>query len=148
LSAPRQIMTPSLAYDDAPAAVEYLCRAFGFSEKFRLDMPDGSVGHAELELAGGVVFVATTWEAGGMASPQNLSAVHAQVHCEVPDVNAHHARAAAEGAVIAEGPTDQFHGSRSYRAMDLEGHRWIFSQFQREVPESEMRAAVAQEESG
>ncbi len=142
----RQVLTPSLAYDDAAAAIEFLCRAFGFTEKYRLDMPDGSIGHAELEIGGATVYVATTWEAGGMASPQNLPAVHAQVNCEVPDVDAHYARASAEGATIAEPPEDQFHGSRSYRAMDLEGHRWIFSQFVREVPDAELRAAVENEE--
>ena len=142
MSEARQVFTPSLAYDDAPAAIEFLCRAFGFEEKFRLAMPDGSIGHAELGIGGAIVYVATTWEAGGMASPQNLPAVHGQVHCEVPDVDAHYERASREGAVIAEAPEDQFHGSRSYRAMDLEGHRWIFSQFLREIPETELQAMV------
>jgi PhnB protein len=143
---PRQVLIPSLVYDDASAAIEFLCRAFGFSEKFRLDMPDGSIGHAELDIEGATVYVATTWKAGGMASPKDLPAVHGQVNCEVPDVDAHYERASAEGAVIAEPPEDQFHGSRSYRAMDLEGHRWIFSQLLREVPESELRAMLEEEE--
>ena len=142
MSGARQVLTPSLAYDDAPAAIEFLCRAFGFAEKYRLAMPDGSIGHAELEIGGATVYVATTWEAGGMASPRNLPAVHGQVHCEVADVDAHCDRASREGAVIAEPPADQFHGSRSYRAMDLEGHRWIFSQQLREVSTDEMQTMI------
>lgn len=142
MSEGRQVFTPSLAYDDAPAAIEFLCRAFGFTDKYRLAMPDGSVGHAELEIGGAVVYLATTWGAGGMASPQNLPAVHGQVHCEVADVDAHFSRASREGAIIAEPPADQFHGSRSYRAIDLEGHRWIFSQFVRDVSEGEMQTMI------
>jgi uncharacterized glyoxalase superfamily protein PhnB len=46
----------------------------------------------------------------------------------VDDVDAHHERARAAGATIAAAPADQPHGSRIYRAVDPEGHRWIFSQ--------------------
>lgn len=131
----RQVLTPSLVYDDASDAIEFLCRAFGFSEQYRFDMPDGSIGHAELEIAGAKIFVATTWEAGGMSSPKDLPAVHSQVHCDVPDLDAHYDRASAEGPIIAEPPRDASHGSRSYRAMDIEGHRWIFSQHLRDDPD-------------
>ena len=43
-----QRFTPMLAYADASAAIEFLVKAFGFAVRFRMDMPDGSVGHAEL----------------------------------------------------------------------------------------------------
>jgi len=70
--------------------------------------------------------VASEWPAGGVVSPRELPAVHAQVHVRVDDVDAHFARARAEGATLATEPTDQEHGERSYRAIDPEGHRWIF----------------------
>ena len=142
----RPSILPGLAYDDAPAAIEFLCRAFGFEETFRLDMPDGSIGHAELSLGNGAVSLATTWEAGNLCPPHRLPAVHSQIQVEVDDVDAHYAKAKAEGAIIAEPPEDQFHGSRSYRAMDLEGHRWIFNQHLREVSVEEMETMVAQGE--
>jgi uncharacterized glyoxalase superfamily protein PhnB len=123
----RQVFTPLLAYDDAPAALEFLCRAFGFEEEFRFDMPDDRIGHAVLRFAGGKIALATTWTQGGMASPLSLPAVHSQVFCEVLDVDAHYERAKAEGATIAEAPGEPSHGSRSYRALDLEGHRWVFA---------------------
>ena len=122
-----QVITPMLAYDDAPAAMEFLCRAFGFEERFRFDMPDGKIGHAVLAFGGAEIALATTWTEGGMASPRALPAVHSQVYCEVGDVDAHYERAKAEGATIAEAPGKPSHGSRSYRALDLEGHRWVFA---------------------
>lgn len=132
-------VVPMLAYDDAAAAIDFLREAFGFEERMRLDMPDGSVGHAELDLDGGVISLATTWKAGGMAAPSELPAVHSQLLVYVDDVDAHCERARAAGATIAAEPEDQFHGSRTYRAIDPEGHRWMFAQVIKDVSVDEMK---------
>ncbi len=71
--------------------------------------------------------LATTWKAGGMASPQDLSALPSQLFCEVDDVDAHSHRARAAGATIVTEPENQDYGFRSYRAIDREGHRWMFA---------------------
>ncbi len=123
----QQRIIPYLAYRDAPAALDFLTRAFGFEERFRHPMPDGTIGHAELAYRGNVVMLATVWDAGGMASPRELPAVHGQVFCWVDDVDAHHARARAGGATVIAAPEDQPYGERTYRAVDPEGHRWIFA---------------------
>jgi PhnB protein len=123
----QQRIIPYLAYRDAPAALEFLDKAFGFRERFRYPMPDGKIGHAEMAFAGNVVMLASVWEEGGMASPRELPAVHGQVFCWVDDVDAHHARARAAGATIVAEPADQPYGERTYRALDPEGHRWIFA---------------------
>jgi len=122
-----QRFTPMIVYEDASAALAFLTAAFGFAERFRMDMPDGSVGHAELGLGDEVVMLASEWHVGGVVSPLRLPAVHAQIHVLVDDVDAHFARARAGGATIASEPADQEYGMRSYRAIDPEGHRWIFA---------------------
>jgi len=122
-----QRLTPMLSYADAPAALDFLVRAFGFEERFRMDMPDGRIGHAELAFGDEVVMLASEWDAGGVVSPLRLPAVHAQIHVTVDDVDAHYARARAGGATIATEPADQEYGMRSYRALDPEGQRWIFA---------------------
>ena len=122
----RQRIFPMLAYNDAPAAIDFLCDAFGFKERSRMKMPDGTIGHAEIELGGNVVMLATTWKAGGLASPQDLPALPYQLFCEVDDVDAHFEHARASGAVVIAEPGEG-HGFRTYRAMDLEGHRWLFA---------------------
>ncbi len=121
-----QRVVPYLAYADAPAAIEFLCRAFGFEEHSRFAMPDGRIGHAELTLGGSMLMLASVYEEMGFASPRDLQALPGQVYCQVDDADAHHAHAREAGATIAAEPADQY-GSRSYRAVDLEGHRWIFS---------------------
>lgn len=128
---------PMLSYTDAPAAIEFLCRAFGFDERFRLDMPDGRVGHAELGWRDGVVTLASEFE-GFSVSPLRLDGHHSQLLVYVDDVDAHHARAREEGATIVADPADQFYGDRTYRAIDPEGHRWIFATHVRDVPAEEM----------
>jgi PhnB protein len=138
-----QRVVPMLVYDDAPAALAFLCEAFGFEERFRLPMPDGRIGHAELAHGGDVVvMIASAYPEFGLHSPRDLAGHHGQLLCWVDDVDAHHARAREAGATIATPPEDQFHGSRSYRAVDPEGHRWIFQTHLRDVPVDEMRRAV------
>jgi uncharacterized glyoxalase superfamily protein PhnB len=118
-------VTPMLAYADAPAAIRFLCEAFGFQEQYRMDMPDGRVGHAELVHGGHKIMLASEWGEVGLVSPRALPGLHSQVFCYVDDADAHYDRARAAGAILVGEPADQ-HGLRMYRAVDPEGHRWIF----------------------
>ena len=138
-----QAIVPYLSYDDAPAAVDFLCRAFGFEEIYRLPMDDGRLGHAELRFAGNVLYLASSYPEMGFTSPAKLPSIHTQVHVAVEDVDAHFDRAKAAGATIAAEPADQPHGDRSYRAVDPEGHRWTFSTPIRAMTPDEVRAAYA-----
>lgn len=122
-----QRIFPMLAYDNAPAAIDFLCKAFGFEEQMRYPMPNGEIGHAELALNGHIVMLATAWRGAGMASPCELAGVHSQLLWLVADVDAHYQQAKREGAILASEPTDQGHGMRTYRALDPEGHRWMFA---------------------
>src|SRR5215467_5455885 len=122
----RQRIFPMLAYNDAPAAIRFLCDAFGFAERERMEMPDGRIGHAEVALNGNIVMLATTWKAGGLASPLDLSGMPSQLMCEVEDVDRHYRQAVDSGAIVIGEPEDQPYGMRMYRALDPEGHRWLF----------------------
>jgi uncharacterized glyoxalase superfamily protein PhnB len=132
-------VVPMISYHDAAAALEWLGEAFGFRERNRIAMPDGSIGHAEMQVGDdGLIMLAEP-------SPHYQGpARHAEVcetsrrwlelpyvidgvHVGVDDVDAHFARALQAGATILSEPEDSGYG-RSYRAADLEGHRWMFSQ--------------------
>ena len=121
-----QTIIPYLAYEDAPAALTFLRDAFGFEERFRMDMQDGRIGHAEVTLGDSVLFLASLWKEVGNMSPKDLPGIHCQIYCCVDDVDAHFRRARDAGATVINEPEDQGHGERTYRAMDFEGHRWIF----------------------
>ena len=122
-----QRTVPYLSYADASAALEFLAKAFGFEERFRFPMPDGRLGHAELTLDGTLaLMLASAYPEIGFESPAGSSTLYSQVYCNVPDVDAHYERARAAGATVIAEPQEE-HGSRSYRAVDPEGHRWIFA---------------------
>lgn len=143
-----QRVIPYLAYADAPAAIEFLCRAYGFEAGVQMDMGNGVLGHAELHLDDNVVFLSTAFDEVGLASPRSLTAVHSQVMVYVDNVDDHYEHAKAAGAEIVEEIADQFFGDRNYRTVDPEGHQWIFSQHIRDVTPEELAAAVEQMGSG
>lgn len=141
---PHQAIIPALAYADAPAAIDFLVAAFGFEELYRLPMPDGRIGHAELRLGDSIINLASTYPEMGFASPLDLPGCAMQLSCWVDDVDAHYAHAVAAGATVAAEPADQPHGARSYRAVDPGGHRWVFSSYLQLMTPEEIAAAYAE----
>jgi uncharacterized glyoxalase superfamily protein PhnB len=121
----KQRIVARLVYADAPAAIDFLCKAFGFRERFRYAEPDGRVGHAELIYADNMVALSSVYEGFG-ESPLKLPATASTLHCYVDDLDEHYAHARDHGATITMEPVED-HGMRFYRATDLEGHRWVFA---------------------
>lgn len=127
--APSPSIYPRLAYRDEHAALEFLVRAFGFAERreARMEHPDGTL--AWLELGNGLIMIGRSGaHRHGLTSPADAQATTTMINVYVNDVDAHHRRAAAEGADIQSEPEDMFWGDRRYEALDLEGHRWHFAQ--------------------
>ena len=129
-----QRIVPSLTYADAHAAINWLCRVFGFEEVRRMEVGDGRIGNAALRYNGEQIMLASVFEEAGTLSPRDLPGLHQQITVYVDDVDTHFAHAQAEGAEILAEPTDQFWGARNYWVQDLEGHRWTFQQQVRNVP--------------
>ena len=130
-----------LAYEDAAAAIDWLCTAFGFTEDpdVRYTNPQGVVTHAEIERDGARVMLATpNAEYQSPRSHRETCDAAARwldnpwvidgVFVEVDDVDAHHDVAVAAGATILREPNEPGVGFRIYTAEDSEGHRWMFGQ--------------------
>ena len=133
-----QRVVPYIVYDDAAAGLEFLCRAFGFSERMRMDGPDGKILHAEVGYQDNVVMLTSVCKEMGHASPRDLPASSSMILCYVDDVDAHYEHAKSAGAEIQTAPEDKFYGDRMYSAVDPEGHRWFFATHFRDVPPEEM----------
>jgi len=134
-----QRIVPMIAYEDAAAAIDWLTQAFGFHEHGgRYVMDDGTIGHAELELDGEIVMLATpnrdyesprrhreTCDAARrwLDNPWVVDGVLVLVD----DLDAHHARALAAGANVIR-PPEEGPAGPLYTAEDVEGHRWMFQQ--------------------
>lgn len=120
---------PSLTYDDAPAAIEWLCRAFGFTRRLVVDGPDGTVVHSELSLGPGVIMVSSPKPEAGRVGPGKTSAAPSALCVRVDDPDAHFKRAHDAGAEILRELQDEDYGSRGYMARDPEGHQWYFGTY-------------------
>ncbi len=126
---PMPAIYPRLAYRDEMAALEFLIRAFGLTERreARMEHPDGML--AWLELGDGLVMIGRAGEEHhGLHSPLDAGRCTAMINAYVEDIDAHHRRAQASGAEIVMEPEDMFWGDRRYEALDLEGHRWHFAE--------------------
>ncbi len=127
-------MFPFMAYEDAPAALDWLCRAFGFEKHLVVAGPDGTIAHAQLRLGNGTIMAGSAKgrrEMFGMGLPRDCGGmVTGGVYVVVADVDRHHGRAKAAGAEIIRDPADTDYGSREYMARDPEGHVWSFGTYQ------------------
>jgi uncharacterized glyoxalase superfamily protein PhnB len=129
-------MSASVAYEQAAKAIDFLCRAFGFEVRLKVDGEGGKVEHCELELPDhglittGDVDRGRSWR----KSPNQVGGANTIQLCfYVDDVDAHCEQARAAGANIVQEPKTTDYGEgywadRSYEAMDPEGHRWYFMQ--------------------
>lgn len=122
---------PEIIYDDAPAALEWLARAFGFVEGEVIEGPDGTIAHAEMHLGPGTIMPKSPMAETefGMRSPRALGGINQCLYVAVEDPDEHYERAKAAGAEIVIEPFDTEYGARNYSARDLEGHLWSFGTY-------------------
>ena len=121
---------PSLSYDDAAAAIDWLCRAFGFTRRLVVPGPNGEIIHSELSLGTGVIMVGSSRPEEKRVSPRRLRGqVTNAISVYVPDPDAHLQQALAAGAHMLRPLRDEEYGARGYMAEDPEGHQWYFGNY-------------------
>jgi len=124
---------PVLQYRDARAAVDWLEQAFGFERHAVHDAPNGTVAHAEMRHAEGVVMFGSQGDEPGRFGHH---AGQGWLYVVVDDPDAHYERAKAAGAETVMELTDQDYGSRDYSARDPEGNLWSFGTYRPEASEA------------
>ncbi|MFI5292899.1 MAG: VOC family protein [Candidatus Limnocylindrales bacterium] len=135
----RQGVIPMLAYADGPAAMDWLSRAFGFTERVRWVDEHGVLSHGEMSTDHGLIMLATPTPAYEGPRQHRAHCETAAAWDEVPwltngvlvyvdDLATHIERAKGAGARLLSGVESGPGGSLLYRAEDLEGHRWMFMQ--------------------
>ena len=122
---------PTLRYRNAKAAIDWLCKAFGFEAKMVVPGAGGKVAHAELVLGNGMIMLGDAETEYGhlVAAPLKGRSVTQGLYVVVADVDGHYARAKAGGAEIVLDLKTQDYGGRDYTARDLEGHVWTFGTY-------------------
>ena len=144
----KPVFTSEVFYRDPKAALRWLGEAFGFEVTMAIDGPPDSpeMCHYEMSCQGrGRIIIGAVW-ADWVSGPAGVGGTNTQaVHVQLTDgLDEHCERARAAGATIMAEPEDQFYGDRTYRAIDLEGHRWTFAAMVRETTRAEAEAALGQ----
>ena len=136
-----QGVIPMIAYENGPAAMDWLAGAFGFHEVTRMLGDDGQLAHGEMETGSGMIMLATPSPHYRGPKAHRQTCDQARKWSEVPyiidgvlvyvdDVDTHFEQAKRAGANILSQPEDGPPAKR-YRVEDLEGHRWMFMEKQK-----------------
>ena len=133
-------LSSALYYDDASTAIDWLCQAFGFAVRLKVEGEGGRIEHSELTYGEALIMVAQSGNKPGRehlppgVSPKSIGGGNTQcLLLFVDNVDDHCTHARANGAVIVDEPKDHDYGAdywtdRSYGALDPEGHMWWITQ--------------------
>ena len=133
-------VTAYLQIDGAAAAIDFYKRILGFAERMRMPMPDGRIGHAELQLGDSVVMLADAFPDMGILGPKAIGGTPVTLSVYVEDVDKTFAAALGAGAKEVQPVEDKFYGDRAGQFEDPFGHRWNVMTHVEDVPPEEMQA--------
>ncbi|HTA14797.1 MAG TPA: VOC family protein [Solirubrobacteraceae bacterium] len=130
----RATVIPGLRYRDCPAAIEWLCRAFGFEQKAVYPNPDGTIAHAELRFGNGMIMLGSVRpDAPGVlpfAQPEEIGLRETQVpYLTVSDCTAIYQTAKNAGALMVRDLAEMDYGGKAFTCRDPEGHLWSLGEY-------------------
>lgn len=124
---------PGFKYRDAPAAIDWLCRMFGFEKHAVYEGPNGTIAHAELTLNGGMIMLGSGSDTAGsrlVKHPDDVGGFVTQgCYLVVPNPDEIYQRVKASGANIVLEIDDRSYGGREFSCRDLEGHLWALGSY-------------------
>ncbi len=127
------VIIPTMQYKDAPTAIEWLCRAFGFEKHLVVPGENGTIAHAQLSFGNAMVMLGSQNdnEYGKLLrTPKDLKGFSTQApYIVVEEVDKHYQRAVAAGAIIVMDIKDEDYGGRGYSCKDPEGNLWNFGSY-------------------
>lgn len=115
-------IAPWLSVRNGAKAVEFYKSAFGATETFRIDAPDGAVV-ARLSVAGAEFWLGDESPQHHNFSPESLGGGTVRLVLSVADPDASFKRAVQAGAKEVV-PVQDMHGWRVGRVVDPFGHHW------------------------
>lgn len=125
-TAPRPAALPYLAVADARRALQWYTDALGaVVVGDPIVMDDGRIGHAELAVGGGVLYLADEFPELGLRAPAD-GVVSVSLMLPVPDTDAALERARDRGARVHR-EVQEAYGARGATIVDPFGHRWMLS---------------------
>lgn len=127
------IIIPTIRYKDAPAAIEWLCNAFGFKKHLIVPGEDETIAHAQLNFGNAMIMLGSENDNGYgkfVKTPKDLNGINTQApYIIVEEIDKHYQRAISAGAKILLDIKDEDYGGRGYSCQDPEGHIWNFGSY-------------------
>lgn len=123
----------------AAQAIDFYRRAFGARELYRLTLPDGGVGHAEIEIGDTRLMLADESPQRNVKSPRTLGGSSVHLVMYLADADAAVKQALAAGATELRPLQTQFYGDRSGTIADPFGHVWTLATHVEDVSSEEMQ---------
>lgn len=117
--------TPYLVVKGAADAIRFYEQAFQARLLTRVEAPNGSLMHAELQVGPASFMMTEECAQYGALSPLTIGGSGSSATVYVPDVDAAVARCVAAGARIDMPLQDQFWGDRCASITDPFGHKWM-----------------------
>jgi PhnB protein len=141
-------VSPYLSVDGAAQAIDFYTQVLGATERVRIPGPEGTIGHAELQIGDSVVMLADEFPDMGIVSPKKIGGTPVTLGVYVEDVDKTFDAAVKAGAKSLRPVQDQFYGDRSGQFEDPFGHRWSVSTHIEDVPPEEMSKRAAEAMGG
>ena len=124
---------PGMRYKDAPAAIKWLCKAFGFKEYLVVQDENNMIAHAQLIFRNGMIMVESLKEdefVKHQKPPSALKGFNSQSpYIIVEDIEKHYNCAVEAGAEIILPLKEQDYGGKLYSCKDPEGYLWHFGSY-------------------
>jgi PhnB protein len=117
-------VSPHLSIAGADAAIDFYKSVFGATERMRMEMPDGTIAHAEIDIGGSIIMIGDEMPGGRDPSPTTLGGSPVALFVYVEDVDRVFETAVGAGAQLVQAPEDHFYGDRVAMFDDPFGHRW------------------------
>jgi PhnB protein len=141
-------VTAYLTIDGASDAIEFYKEIFGAEERVRMPQPDGTIGHAELQIGDSVIMMSDAFPDMGVIDPKKLGGTPITMTVYVEDVDTTFAAAVQAGAKALQPVENKFYGDRAGQFEDPWGHRWNVMSHVEDVSPEEMEKRAAAFASG
>ena len=124
---------PTMRYKDAPKAIDWLCKAFGFERHLVVPGENGTIGHAQLSFGNAMIMLGSENESDygkWLSTPKDIKGLNTQApYVIVEQIDEHYKKAVQEGVEIIVDIKDEDYGGRAYTCRDPEGHIWNFGSY-------------------
>ncbi len=137
-------ITPYLVVGGAAKAIDFYKAALGAEELFRLDMPGGKIGHAEIRIGNSIVMLSDEHPDMGALGPKTIggSPINLMIYSE--NVDEAWPKALKAGGKELRPLKDQFYGDRSGTFEDPFGFQWTIATHKEDLTPEQINQRMAE----